>query len=66
VRDPWTWIRAIFKYRSVDLDVIEGWRAALAAKAPESIRVPAVMAPIRLYTPGGRRSAARFLGAASS
>jgi glycosyltransferase involved in cell wall biosynthesis/2-polyprenyl-3-methyl-5-hydroxy-6-metoxy-1,4-benzoquinol methylase len=39
VRDPWTWVRAIFKFRSVDLDVIEGWRASLAPKASEELPV---------------------------
>jgi len=41
VRDTWTWIRAIVKYRSVDLDVIAGWRAGISAKAPESVAAPA-------------------------
>jgi len=39
VRDPWTWVRAIFKFRSVDLDVIEGWRASLAPKASQELPV---------------------------
>ena len=57
-RDPWTWIRAILKYRLVKLDVIEGWRAGLAARAPESIPAPAGAAPVRLYTPVHERPAA--------
>ena len=32
-RDPWTWIRAIFKYRWGKFDVIADWRSALAAKS---------------------------------
>lgn len=32
-RDPWTWIRAIFKYRWGKFDVIEGWRSAFATKS---------------------------------
>jgi hypothetical protein len=51
VRDPWTWIRAIVKYRSVDLDVIGGWRASIAAKVPESVPAPAGVTSIRLYPP---------------
>ena len=40
-RDPWTWVRAIFKFRWVDLDVLEGWRAGLAPKIPEDASVQA-------------------------
>jgi glycosyltransferase involved in cell wall biosynthesis/ubiquinone/menaquinone biosynthesis C-methylase UbiE len=41
VRDPWTWVRAIFKFRSAKLDVIEGWRASLTPK--ESGELPVVL-----------------------
>jgi hypothetical protein len=40
-RDPWTWVRAIIKFRWVDLDVLEGWRAGLAPKIPEDASVQA-------------------------
>uniref|UniRef100_Q01PM1 Glycosyl transferase, family 2 n=1 Tax=Solibacter usitatus (strain Ellin6076) TaxID=234267 RepID=Q01PM1_SOLUE len=33
VRDPWTWIRAIFKYRCVPLNILETWRANQIAKS---------------------------------
>jgi glycosyltransferase involved in cell wall biosynthesis/SAM-dependent methyltransferase len=39
VRDPWTWVRAIFKFRSINLDIIEGWRASVAPKASEELPV---------------------------
>lgn len=39
VRDPWTWVRAIFKFRSAHLDVIGGWRASLTPKAAEELPV---------------------------
>ena len=43
-RDPWTWVRAILKFRWVKLNVLEGWRASVAPKIPEvaSIRADAV------------------------
>lgn len=37
LRDPWTWIHAIVKFRLTRLDAVAGWRASLVRKAsPES------------------------------
>lgn len=36
-RDPWTWLRAIFRFRCVDLNILDGWRAGLAPKIPEAL-----------------------------
>jgi glycosyltransferase involved in cell wall biosynthesis len=36
-RDPWTWLRAILKFRWVDLNVLEGWRAALTPEPSETV-----------------------------
>jgi hypothetical protein len=33
LRDPWTWIHAIVKFRLTRLDAVAGWRASLARKA---------------------------------
>jgi len=42
-RDPWTWVRAIFKYRWAEMDVIQGWRTSLTPNAAEdaAVRHPA-------------------------
>jgi len=45
-RDPWTWIRAIAKYRSVPLDAIGGWRASLAPDVSEELPVVPETRPI--------------------
>ena len=46
-RDPLTWLRAILKFRCVDLNVLDGWRASLAPKIPEGAlaRTDAVAVP---------------------
>jgi len=36
VRDPWTWVRAIFKFRSEKLNLLDSWRASKAPGVPES------------------------------
>ena len=38
-RDPWTWVCAILRFRRVDLNVLEGWRASVAPKIPEGALV---------------------------
>jgi glycosyltransferase involved in cell wall biosynthesis len=40
-RDPWTWLRAILRFRRVDLNVLEGWRASLTPKTHERYSVRA-------------------------
>jgi glycosyltransferase involved in cell wall biosynthesis len=45
-RDPWTWLRAIFRFRWVDLNILEGWRAGLAPKIPEAV-APSQALPAR-------------------
>jgi hypothetical protein len=45
-RDPWTWLRAILKFRRVDLGVLEGWRAGLVPKVPEGAPVRAHVATV--------------------
>ncbi|MBZ5576004.1 MAG: glycosyltransferase [Acidobacteriia bacterium] len=43
-RDPWTWVRAIFKYRWSKLDVIGGWREG-ASRIPEPAKPERTWAP---------------------
>jgi hypothetical protein len=45
-RDPWTWLRAIFRFRWVDLNILEGWRAGLTPKMPEEL-TPSQALPAR-------------------
>jgi hypothetical protein len=40
-RDPWTWVRAIVKFRSAKLNVLEVWRTSRAQRGSETAGAPA-------------------------
>ena len=50
IRDPWTWARAIVKFRWVDLHILEGWRSSLAPRIPEVASARTDAASVRLVS----------------
>ena len=54
-RDPWTWIRAILKFRSVPLNVLEGWKASLAPEVREGSAVRADVVSVGSVAGAGTR-----------
>ena len=54
LRDPWTWIRAIAKYRWQKLDVVENWRMNLARTEPAGALPKPDSEPTAAFTYGAR------------